>query len=806
LLCALAAGVASVATATSPAASAAQPARHHTRAHLAAHKPFHPRIGRAMGLLPPAGGPPEIAVTPREPVVFHGGWVMRGVTVHTVFWAPAGYGFGGSPGGGAPGYEALLQQFLGDAAHDSGATTNTFGVLAQYGDTSGAGAYSLAYSAAGDSIDDTDPYPAMSSQCQSPSGLATCVTDVEIERELDHVVSTTDPAGRGLHDLWMIFLPPSVDECIQPGSCGTNSFAGYHAIFNLGSGPTVYAVVVDPLIEVLTPQGADPQGNPNAEAAANVTAHELVEAATDPEGTGWMDPDGGEVGDKCEAAYGAPLGYAANGSPFNQSIDGRAYLIQEMWSNPTSGCVQSAGPAARPAPAEVDLSQFSATISGRAGAGHVGVLATLLRAGQPVGVASALTHADGSWSATLRSPSGAPMPVGDDRDILAVRYGSGGPAPDLITTDSGGNPFTEAGWTGWFDLDYGFAVGSRQVGLAPCGQTGVLAVRVGSVFTSPPVEACQTETDAAVLDTPPIGPGTSLSMSSTDDRAVWPGNPLGALVRLTISLGEPHSVAALANPLILLRQTGFPTCTADLRTRTVRCGGLVARSRYTLSHRGHRLSPARRADGQGVVTFGPFAAGHGFAEGQVLVLKNHAGRTLSSLHVAHLRVDLRGSSSTVAGGRCEAGDYWGGPVSAPPIGSLVGSGTVVGSGAICPLSGDAGGMRSSAIEQTDSWSGGVTRTEVPTLAFTSPAQGATLYGPFTALAQPAVGAAPAAARVTLRLYRRGSHHLVRRVTGVERAQGARVAGLATGVYTAVWTLTDSAGDTRTIQTYFIQEG
>jgi hypothetical protein len=43
------------------------------------------------------------------------------------------------------------------------------------------------------------------------------------------------------------------------------------------------------------------------------------------------------------------------------------------------------------------------------------------------------------------------------------------------------------------------------------------------------------------------------------------------------------------------------------------------------------------------------------------------------------------------------------------------------------------------------------------------------------------------------------------VTGVERAQGVRIAQLAVGVYTAVWTLTDPAGDTRTIQTFFVQE-
>jgi hypothetical protein len=206
-----------------------------------------------------------------------------------------------------------------------------------------------------------------------------------------------------------------------------------------------------------------------------------------------------------------------------------------------------------------------------------------------------------------------------------------------------------------------------------------------------------------------------------------------------------------------------------------------------------------------VATFGPFTAHHGFSRGEVLVLRNAAGRTLTTLHVARLRVDLRGSARTVAGGSCQPGDYWGSPVSSPPIGGLIGTGTVAGSGTICPLSGDATGMPSSPIEQTDSRSGGVTRTEVPVLAFTSPAQGATLYGTFTAIAPPSLGSKPTAAKVTLRIYRRGSRHLVRRVSGVERSQGVRVSNLAVGVYTAVWTLTDPNGDTRTISTFFVQE-
>ena len=69
-----------------------------------------------------------------------------------------------------------------------------------------------------------------------------------------------------------------------------------------------------------------------------------------------MDPNGFEVADKCEFGPqdGTPLGYATDGSPYNQLIGGHEYLIQEMWSNDDGGCVQrtTRRPHAAAAPAD----------------------------------------------------------------------------------------------------------------------------------------------------------------------------------------------------------------------------------------------------------------------------------------------------------------------------------------------------------------------------------------------------------------------------------------------------------------------
>jgi hypothetical protein len=58
-------------------------------------------------------------------------------------------------------------------------------------------------------------------------------------------------------------------------------------------------------------------------AVANVTAHELAEAITDPRGAGWFDSGGAENGDKCAWSFAGPV-TLKNGS---------AWKLQMEWSN-----------------------------------------------------------------------------------------------------------------------------------------------------------------------------------------------------------------------------------------------------------------------------------------------------------------------------------------------------------------------------------------------------------------------------------------------------------------------------------------
>ena len=312
---------------------------------------FRPRVGNAMGSAPPITlqQPDLPAGELQTPVTYHGGAVMSGgVTVHTIFWTGGTNQFNPSPNvtGGVPDYISMVQQFFTDMHGGSTGTTpgggsdctqnttnpcSVFTTLPQWGfetnvdSPSGPpvahrGSNTITYNASGppstvgdltvtgDSILDADAYPAQSAQCASPQQSPVCITDQEVQKEVDSVVSQLG-GNRGLHDLWYVFLPSGVDECITPGVCGTNAFGGYHVLLSdVGNGVTIYALTIDPTIEsrnALEP-GKDPNGNPDAELTVDIAAHETEEAMTDPEGVGYLDPNGFEIGDKCE--FGPQIG------------------------------------------------------------------------------------------------------------------------------------------------------------------------------------------------------------------------------------------------------------------------------------------------------------------------------------------------------------------------------------------------------------------------------------------------------------------------------------------------------------------
>jgi hypothetical protein len=70
-------------------------------------------------------------------------------------------------------------------------------------------------------------------------------------------------------------------------------------------------------------------------ALANVTAHEMIEMVTDPDGDGWLDRDGEEVADKCAWRFSSCV-----------SLGSTRWQLQKEWSNADHACVQEKASAA----------------------------------------------------------------------------------------------------------------------------------------------------------------------------------------------------------------------------------------------------------------------------------------------------------------------------------------------------------------------------------------------------------------------------------------------------------------------------
>ena len=622
-----------------------------------------------------------------------------------------------------------------------------------------------------------------------------------------------------------------MDECIVPGVCESNLFGGYHSWSVLpGHSPAIYAYTGDPIVQTrrASSPGADPEGYPDAEHVIEIVAHEVNEAMSDPEGLGYIDPDGFENGDKCEFGpqLGTLLGFAPDGSPYNQVVNGHKYLIQEMWANRDDNnnpdCVQATTNTTSPLPLpQVHLTQFSPAVSGNIEhhTAGVSVTVTLQRAsaaGTPVTVASGTTTTagDGSWSVSLGT-----RVVGDDRDVITVSYsGAGAPTPgreQILTGNS--DPFTILGWTGWTDMDNGSLLTNTQsvqgvapptITLEPC-QAGVDAYSVGGVAGSKSLaDLCSLTTSVATVPLKAaVRPGQAVTWSSLDDRAFTPlGDPhpnlTGALVTLTVPAGEPDSVSSFSNPFLAIPQGGFPSCTGDLEAQAVTCTGLVPGETYTLTDGAAGTSGKPGATGTVSV---PLA----IKGGDTVALSN-GSRTLTTLHLAHLRAAIKGTQTLLSGGQCQPGEYYGPPVTAPPTSATPGSitGGIALTGEICPLNGNAAGLPASTIAQTDELSGGQTVTEVPLIVSTTPLNDENVFGAFTARARagfpgPDNTITPNDARIALRITRSGK--TVFSAPNADTKNGVHVSGLRRGTYTAIWTLIDANGDTRTAVTQFIEQ-
>jgi hypothetical protein len=256
------------------------------------------------------------------PLLYHGGPVMTTNKTYAIYWVPSGYSI-------PAGYDTTINQYFTDVAHDSGMGTNVYAAATQYS--------SIQYSSSvGGSFTDTNAFPA--SGCPLYNGLPECLTDAQIQTEINNVIASQGWVKNGVNEFFM-FTAQNVGSCFDSGGteCAYTVYCAYHGTANSGA---IYAN--QPFAAVAgCDEGQYPNGSNHADPTINVVSHEHNESITDPQLNAWYDAQGNENGDKCAWTFGTVSG--PNGAEYNQTINGHHYWLQQEWSNanPSLACVQT---------------------------------------------------------------------------------------------------------------------------------------------------------------------------------------------------------------------------------------------------------------------------------------------------------------------------------------------------------------------------------------------------------------------------------------------------------------------------------
>jgi hypothetical protein len=283
-------------------------------------------IGSAQAQPSEAGGPPEIILHRPNPgtgfaptigsnskvsptIAYHGGPVMLGTVNVYYIW------YGNWSGNSAT-------TILTDFANSIGGSPY-YNINTTYSNGSGA-RVANSVSFAGTAFDNY-------------SQGSTALSDGAIQAIVSHAISS---GGLPADANGVYFVLTSADVT-KSGFC--TSYCGWHTHGTIAGRDIKYSFIGNPdqCITACAAQSVGPNGNAGADGMVSIIAHELEEAATDPDLNAWWDPRGYENADKCAWTFGS-LYRAANGAYANMHLGspapgGRDFLIQRNLVRLSSG-------------------------------------------------------------------------------------------------------------------------------------------------------------------------------------------------------------------------------------------------------------------------------------------------------------------------------------------------------------------------------------------------------------------------------------------------------------------------------------
>ncbi|CAI5938595.1 unnamed protein product, partial [Closterium sp. NIES-64] len=175
------------------------------------------------------------------------------------------------------------------------------------------------------------------------------LTDDDVIAVVKSKVGAGKPFALDPHGIYVLLT--SSDVTLK-GYC--TEYCGWHTEDSINSSPLRYAFVGHrgQCPDACGVESTSPNGKPGIDATISTLAHELTEAATDPDANaGWFDDDGEENADKCSWEYGTTkTGYQQSGQSYKYNVvglNGMKFLVQLNWDRVKSKCVlQSALPSA----------------------------------------------------------------------------------------------------------------------------------------------------------------------------------------------------------------------------------------------------------------------------------------------------------------------------------------------------------------------------------------------------------------------------------------------------------------------------